>query len=416
MQEYSYRYIHMDAFKLIGLSKTFKVGEGYSECPKLWEFFNANHAREKVVVENGIGTFALCRNLFEDDGVAGGVANGKATDFEYMIAGVYKGFCNDGNDATTIPSGFKVVDIPASNWVVFGCNGPLPQSLQALNTYVWNDWLIAHEDEFSHSLPFSLECYMQNDFAHDGCQWGIWLPLERKVPLADDSDPCQLAIQKRLFALKDAEYATFQAKLMPTVAREAIIGVRTPQLRALAKELWRNEPALCETFLATLPHRYFDENQLHAFLLENVRDYQACLRYVGAFLPYVDNWATCDQLSPKVFKKHKTDVLEHIRSWISSRHTYTCRFGIEMLMTHFLDESFFPESLDIVAAVRSDEYYVNMMLAWFFATALAKQWDSTIGYIERRRLSPWCHAKAIQKACESYRISAEKKEYLRSLK
>ena len=404
MQEYSCRYIHMDAFKLIGLSKTFKVGEGYAECPKLWDFFNANHAREKLVVENGIGTFALCRNLFED----GGVTHGKVSDFEYMIAGIYNG--------GEVPSGFKVVEIPASDWAVFGCNGPLPQSLQALNTYVWNDWLPAHAGEHLHVGSFNIECYMQNDFVHDGCQWGIWLPLERKVPLADDSDSCQLAIQKRLFALKDAEYATFQAKLMPSVAREAIIGVRTPQLRALAKELWKNEPALCEAFLSALPHRYFDENQLHAFLLENMRDFDLCIRYVEAFLPYVDNWATCDQLSPKVFKKHKTDVLEYIRSWISSSQTYTCRFGMEMLMTHFLDDAFFPESLDMVAAVKSDEYYVNMMVAWFFATALAKQWDSAIVYIERRSLGPWCHAKAIQKACESYRISAERKEYLRGLR
>lgn len=226
----------------------------------------------------------------------------------------------------------------------------------------------------------------------------------------------QTSIQDKLFALKDDRYGDFQAKLMPTVTREAIIGVRTPQLRLLAKELWKYNSALCEAFLTTLPHRYFDENQLHAFLLENVCDYQACLQRVEVFLPYVDNWATCDQLSPKVFKKHKADVLEHIESWISSKHVYTCRFGMEMLMTHFLDDSFFPESLDMVAEVKSDEYYVNMMVAWFFATALAKQWNPTIGFIEHHRLSPWCHAKAIQKACESYRISAEQKKYLRSLK
>lgn len=230
----------------------------------------------------------------------------------------------------------------------------------------------------------------------------------------------QTPIQARLFALKDDEYANFQAKLIPNIPREAIIGVRTPQLRALAKELLKEDslssPSPCEAFLASLPHRYFDENQLHAFLLESIHDYTSCLQRVEEFLPYVDNWATCDQLSPKVFRKHKTDILAHIESWISSTRVYTCRFGMEMLMTHFLDDSFFPESLDLVAAVESDEYYVNMMVAWYFATALAKQWDSAIGYIESRRLSPWCHAKTIQKACESYRLSAEQKVYLRSLK
>ena len=220
--------------------------------------------------------------------------------------------------------------------------------------------------------------------------------------------------QQRLFALRDEGYRDFNAALIPSVDKGRTIGVRTPALRALAKELRGTEAAA--RFLSELPHQYFDENQLHAFLLEGIKDYDACLRQVERFLPYVDNWATCDQLSPKVFKKHKGELLERIRSWLASGETYTLRFGMGMLMAHYLDEDFDPEYLGLVAAVRSEEYYIRMMQAWYFATALAKQYEAALPYIEERRLETWTHNKAIQKALESRRVSDERKAYLRSLK
>lgn len=221
-------------------------------------------------------------------------------------------------------------------------------------------------------------------------------------------------IQKKLFALQDPEYRAFTAKLNPTLDPETIIGVRIPKLRTLAKEL-KNAPEV-EEFLQMLPHNYFDENNLHAFLIEKIKDYDTCIAETEHFLPYVDNWATCDSMSPKVFKKHLGELEERIKVWIHSDKTYTIRFAIEMLMTWFLDEHFEPKYLKMVADVRSEEYYVNMMIAWFFATALAKQYDAAIGYIENRKLSEWCHKKTIQKAIESYRITDEQKQYLRSLK
>lgn len=221
-------------------------------------------------------------------------------------------------------------------------------------------------------------------------------------------------IQKRLFALQDAPYGDFQARLMPTVERPRIIGVRTPALRALAKELYGGEAA--ERFMAELPHEYFEENQLHGFLISLEKDYERCLAMLGRFLPFVDNWATCDQLSPRCFKKHPEGLVDKAREWIESGETYTVRFGVGVLMSHFLDESFDIVYPELAAGIRSEEYYVNMMLAWYFATALAKQYDAVIGYFERQRLSLWVHNKAIQKAIESYRVSEEHKKYLRSLK
>ena len=229
-------------------------------------------------------------------------------------------------------------------------------------------------------------------------------------------------IQKRLFALQDKEYRDFQGKLIPTVAPESMIGVRTPALRTLAKELRKEEPELADAFLDELPHEYFDENQLHAFLISLEKDYDACIARVDAFLPFVDNWATCDQLSPKVFKKHKAELSEQIERWMASEHAYTVRFGIGMRMQWFLDEDFSPEDPERVAAVRfengneTDEYYVNMMRAWYFATALAKQYDAVLPLIEAGRLDIWTHNKAIQKARESYRVSDEQKAYLKTLK
>ena len=223
-----------------------------------------------------------------------------------------------------------------------------------------------------------------------------------------------MEIQKKLFELQDKEYAECQSKLTPGIPRDAFIGVRVPEVRKLAKS-YSKDPE-CQEFLKELPHQYYDENMLHGLVLSEMKDYDDCIRAVDLFLPYVDNWAVCDIMSPKVFKKHKEQLLEKIREWAASDLVYTCRFGLEMLMSHFLDEDYAPEYLEIPAGVRSEEYYVNMMIAWFFATALAKQWDTTIPYIEGNRLDTWVHNKTIQKARESYRITEEQKEYLKGLK
>ena len=217
-----------------------------------------------------------------------------------------------------------------------------------------------------------------------------------------------------LFSKRDIKYRDFQAPLFPSIDKETMIGVRTPELKKLAKELFNTETA--NKFVETLPHRYFDENQLHAFIISLIKDYQTCLKEVERFLPYVDNWGTCDQLSPKVFAKHKDELIVSIKKWIKSKHTYTIRFGVGMLMQHYLDESFKPEYMELVASIKSEEYYVNMMIAWYFATALAKKYDYAIKYIDDKKLSTWVHNKTIQKAVESYRISDEQKAYLKSLK
>lgn len=221
-------------------------------------------------------------------------------------------------------------------------------------------------------------------------------------------------IQDELFRLQDRKYRDFQAKLMPTVEADTVIGVRTPELRKYARQLVKREDI--SGFLRELPHRYFDESQLHAFIISEMKDYDRCMEEVNHFLPYVDNWATCDQMSPKVFKKHRKDLLDHIRGWLESDKTYTVRFAIGMLMEHFLDEDFNAEYPEMVAAVRSDEYYVNMMTAWYFATALAKQYEAVVPYIEKQRLDTWTHNKTIQKAVESYRITSEQKKYLKDLR
>lgn len=222
------------------------------------------------------------------------------------------------------------------------------------------------------------------------------------------------AIEKLLFELRDEKYAEFQAKLTPSVDPGLFIGVRVPEVRKLAKQL-KNDP-VSEEFLKELPHKYYDENMLHGLLVSGIKDYDRAIDKTDRFLPYVDNWAVCDIMSPMIFKKHKAELIAKIREWSASSETYTIRFGIEMLMSHYLDDDFRVEYLEIPAAVRSGEYYVNMMIAWFFATALAKQWDSTIPYIEGNRLDKWTHNKTIQKAIESYRITDEQKTYLRTLK
>lgn len=221
-------------------------------------------------------------------------------------------------------------------------------------------------------------------------------------------------IRKELFELQDQKYRDFQSKLIPTVDPDTVVGVRTPELRKYAKKLAKQEDIT--EFLNDLPHHYFDENQLHAFIVSERKDYEQCINEVCRFLPFVDNWATCDQMSPKVFKKHRQELLEYIKEWIGSGETYTIRFAIGMLMEHFLEEDFDPAYLELVADVRTEEYYVNMMIAWYFATALAKQYEAVLPFIENHRLDTWTHNKAIQKSVESYRITAEQKEYLKSLK
>ena len=222
-------------------------------------------------------------------------------------------------------------------------------------------------------------------------------------------------IREELFRLQDTGYRDFQRKLLPTVDPETVIGVRTPALRKLAKELIKRGEDV-DAFLCALPHGYFDENQLHAFLVSEIKDDGACLEEVDRFLPYVDNWATCDQMSPKVFRKHRQELLQPIRRWIAAGKTYTVSFGVGMLMEHFLDEDFDPAYPAMVAELRSEEYYVNMMIAWYFATALAKQYDGVIPYLEERRLDVWTHNKTIQKAVDSYRLSQEQKDCLRGLR
>ena len=222
------------------------------------------------------------------------------------------------------------------------------------------------------------------------------------------------AIKQRLYELQDIPYRDFQAKLIPNISPESMIGTRTPALRKLAKELHK-DPDI-GVFLQDLPHTFFDENQLHAFLISEIKDYPKCLDQVQKFLPYIDNWATCDQLSPKVFGKHKEELLISIREWIGSNQTYTIRFAIGMLMQHYLDNDFDPIYLQMVSEVRSEEYYINMMIAWYFATALAKQYDAALPYIEQKKLETWTHNKTIQKAVESYRVTPEQKDYRRSRK
>jgi len=221
-------------------------------------------------------------------------------------------------------------------------------------------------------------------------------------------------IQKKLFSMQDKNYQEFSSKLIPNIAPEKIIGVRTPALRQLALEVLAAGAA--EGFLQELPHAYHEENQLHAFILSAMKDYEPCMAYLGKFLPYVDNWATCDQMSPKVFKKHRPELLLQIRKWLNAEDTYTVRYAVGMLMVHFLDEDFDRSYLEMVAQIRSEEYYINMMIAWYFATALAKQYEAALPYIEKRRLASWTHNKAIQKAIESRRIGVEQKAYLRTLK
>ena len=221
-------------------------------------------------------------------------------------------------------------------------------------------------------------------------------------------------IQQELFALQDLSYRDFHAKLMPTVDKARVIGVRTPKLRAFAKELGKTEEA--KEFLKVLPHQYYEENNLHGLLIEQIKDYPTLIRELNRFLPCIDNWATCDLLTVRVVKKHLDTFTEEVERWLASDHTYTIRFGIGMLMRYYLEEHFSLEYPEKVAKIRSEEYYVNMMRAWYFATALAKQYEAIFPFLEEKRLDAWTHNKTIQKAIESYRITQEQKVYLRTLR
>ena len=221
-------------------------------------------------------------------------------------------------------------------------------------------------------------------------------------------------IQKQLFELQDIGYKEFHSKLMPTVCKDKIIGVRVPQLRKFAKEL--NKSDLKADFLNTLPHKYYEEDNLHAFLIEQIKDFNECISILDNFLLFVDNWATCDMMTPKILGKNPDSLYAKIQEWAKSEHTYTVRFAVVTLMKFFMDERLDKKHLKLLLRIKSDEYYINMAIAWYLATALSSRWDLVIPYIENKKFDKWIHNKAIQKSIESYRITKEQKEYLKTLK
>lgn len=223
-----------------------------------------------------------------------------------------------------------------------------------------------------------------------------------------------MSVYERLSKLRNEKYRDFQSKLVPNISKDLIIGVKTPEMRKIAKDIKGTQEA--EDFLKELPHKYYEENLVHFFLIAMIKDFDECVEAVETFLPYVDCWPVCDQASPNVFKKNHAKILPLIKKWIDSDHVYTSRFGMRMLMNEFLGDDFKPEYLEWVASVKGEDYYVKMMVAWYFATALAKQYDESVIYIEKRRLDPWTHKKAIQKAIESFRVSDEHKEFLKTLR
>ena len=223
-------------------------------------------------------------------------------------------------------------------------------------------------------------------------------------------------IQERLFTFQDTDYKAFNKTLIPTVDEHTMIGIRMPVLKEFAKEFFRTEPEGVADFMNSLPHQYFEENNLHAFLIENISDFDTAIKETERFLPFIDNWATCDSFAPRIFKKYPDAVYQKILQWIQSDHPYTVRYAIGLLLSNYLDEQFRPEMLELVSNVRSSEYYINMMIAWYFSFALIKQYDTAISYIEKKKLDPFTHRKTIQKAVESRRISVEIKAYLKTLK
>ena len=223
-----------------------------------------------------------------------------------------------------------------------------------------------------------------------------------------------MSVYERLLSYQDKTYKEFQSKLVPNIDKETIIGVRTPQIRSIVKEIFGTEEA--NIFLKTLPHQYYEENLVHIFLVSKIKDYDECVKEIERFLPYIDCWPVCDQATPLVFKKNHDKLLPYIKKWIKSNKVYTARFGIRMLMNEFLNDDFKEEYLELVSSKKGEDYYLKMMIAWFFATALAKQYNATIKYIENKCLDPWIHKKTIQKAIESYRVSDEHKEYLKTFR
>lgn len=223
-----------------------------------------------------------------------------------------------------------------------------------------------------------------------------------------------MTLYDRLIKVKDEEYRAFQTKLVPNIDPDTILGVRTPDLRTIAKKVY--ESAERDAFLKDLPHRYYEENLIHFFTVALIRDFDECVKAAEAFLPYVDCWPVSDQATPKSFRKNRQKLLPYIEKWIASEHVYTARFGIRMLMNEFLDEDFKPAYLELVASKKGEDYYLKMMVAWYFATALAKQYNETVPYFEARRLDEWVHRKAIQKAVESFRVTDAHKAYLKSLR
>lgn len=223
-----------------------------------------------------------------------------------------------------------------------------------------------------------------------------------------------MTIREKLFTFEDPKYRDFQSKLVPNIEKETIIGVRTPDMKKIAKEFAKEEST--KDFLKDLPHKYYEENLVHIFILSMIKDFDECVKGLEAFFPYIDCWPVCDQSSPGIFKKNHEKVLPLVKKWIDSDHVYTSRYGMRILMNEFLGDDFKPEYLSWVASKKGDDYYLKMMVAWYFATALAKQYDESVKVIERKELDPWTHNKAIQKACESFRVSDEHKEYLKTLK
>lgn len=223
-----------------------------------------------------------------------------------------------------------------------------------------------------------------------------------------------MTVYERLLGYQEDEYRDFQSRLVPNISKDTILGVKTPRMRQIAKEIFGTKEG--KEFLKNLPHKYYEENLVHFFVISMIKDFGECIKAVERFLPFVDCWPVCDQSSPKVFKKNHEKLIPYIKKWIGSEHTYTARFGIRMLMNEYLGEDFKEEYLEWVALKKGDDYYLKMMVAWYFATALAKQYDSSVIYIEQRRLESWTHKKAIQKAIESFRVCEEQKNYLRTLK
>lgn len=223
-----------------------------------------------------------------------------------------------------------------------------------------------------------------------------------------------MSVYEELCKVKDDKYKEFQSALVPNISKDTILGVRTPEMRKIAKDMFNTDEG--KKFLKKLPHKYYEENLVHFFMIALIKDFDECVKETERFLPYIDCWPVCDQSSPKAFKKKHDELLPLIKKWIDSDHVYTSRFGMRMLMNEFLGEDFKPEYLKWVASKKGDDYYLKMMIAWYFATALAKQYEATIPFFEKHILDDWCHKKAIQKAIESFRVSDEHKEYLKTLR